>query len=404
MARRRSPAASAPRSSEFRFEIPVRVNRRVYRVPVNRQTALPLAVALVVALAILWYQGRQRPPAPEPAPAPGPGSAPAPRSGLAPGVSAPASPEGYLLTVWNVENLYDDVNDPRDNDEMENWFGANPAMVARKLDLLAEHILRFNDGLGPDILALVEVENLRAVELLRDRLNRDLPPEWRLLNIVHRDNLSGRRIEPAILTRLPVRHDRTRDFGPTRRMLLGVVEIDGHPLRLLVGHWTSRVTDQTGEKRAEYARVARQAFLSARREDPAVDMILCGDFNDHPDDPSLVRVLGAGPEPPPSPDDTRLVNLMFRLGPDSPAGRGTYVYRGEWTVLDHVVASPGLFDDRGWTVLPDTLLAGWGGDAPPRSFGRPGSNPRRGPSDHLPVGVRLRVRSEPPPRADASAR
>ena len=32
-------------------------------------------------------------------------------------------PGTFLFCFWNVENLYDDNDDPKIHDEMENWFG-----------------------------------------------------------------------------------------------------------------------------------------------------------------------------------------------------------------------------------------------------------------------------------------
>src|SRR3954471_15966888 len=80
---------------------------------------------------------------------------------LAGPVPAPTR-EGYLFCSWNAENLFDDQDDPKSHDEDEDWFGRHPEMVRRKVELLADALLRQNEGRGPDILALVEVENRRA--------------------------------------------------------------------------------------------------------------------------------------------------------------------------------------------------------------------------------------------------
>src|SRR3954463_175655 len=71
----------------------------------------------------------------------------------------PPSAEGYLFSTWNVENLFDDQDDPRNHDDEEDWFGRNPEAVHQKVALLTRALLAQNGGRGPDILALVEVEN-----------------------------------------------------------------------------------------------------------------------------------------------------------------------------------------------------------------------------------------------------
>src|SRR5262249_48351984 len=85
------------------------------------------------------------------------------------------APEGYLLCFWNVENLFDDRNDGRTgpgDKEYDNWFARDPKALELKLAHLSEAILQLNDGRGPDILAIVEVENIRAAELLQKSLNQ----------------------------------------------------------------------------------------------------------------------------------------------------------------------------------------------------------------------------------------
>lgn len=313
----------------------------------------------------------------------------------------PAAVEGYLLCTWNVENLFDDRDDPTFSDEMEDYFGRNPKMLQLKLDHLAAVILKMNGGRGPDILSVVEVENRRAAELLMARLNEGLSESLRYNELIQHDNRSGRKIGPAIITRLPVRASRTRIFG-TRRILEGQVEVEGMPLVIQASHWTSRLTDKTGVKRSEYARACYQGFLDRYWEDPDVDMVLCGDFNDTPSDVSVrsqLRAIADIARAPINAHQPWLWDLTARIEAE---GFGTYWHAGRWEVLDHIVASPGLADRKGWTVRPETLdvvAPPFGGH--PRRFGGPRERGARGASDHFPITVRLRVNIPPPPPAPA---
>src|SRR5262249_34483954 len=142
-------------------------------------------------------------------------------------------------------------------------------------------------------------------ELLRAALNAALPTEWRYDGLIHRDNISGRRIEPAVLTRLAVRDDRTRTFG-ARRILEAHLESRGAPLTLLVSHWTKRLRAGTEERRAAYADTLYAAVLDLVRSDPAADVLLAGDFNDEPGDTSLLDHLHAT-------GDARLVRVGAAL-------------------------------------------------------------------------------------------
>lgn len=330
--------------------------------------------------------------------------------GRAPLPPPTASAEGYLFCTWNVENLFDDRDDPDLRDDDEDWFGQHPELVALKVDRLAEALLRLGDGRGPDILAIVEVENRRAAELLRAALNARLPSELHYTGLAHRDNRTGRRIEPALLTRLPLvdipgraggpskgrRKYDPRDFG-IRRILEARVEVAGAPLTIFVSHWTSRVTDRTDEKRSAYAEALYDAVLDVLAADPAADVLLCGDFNDQPDDPSVAMGLRTVSDPTlVRASDARPYLLNLMAGRD-PREFGTYFYSGRWQILDHIVVSPGLLDDRGWRVVPETLRVA--NDEPLRShadrrpfrFGGPRQEAPRGYSDHFAVTVRLRV-------------
>ena len=138
-----------------------------------------------------------------------------------PGPRAPAGE--YSFCCWNAENLFDDVDDPDDRDADENWFGRNPAIVAQKMANLAKALLLQAGGRGPDILALVEVENRHAAAMLQKALNDRLvedqrPPELAYTTLIFRENKTGRRIAPAILSRLPGEVDESITFPPTRRI------------------------------------------------------------------------------------------------------------------------------------------------------------------------------------------
>ena len=85
---------------------------------------------------------------------------------------------------------------------------------------LADGILSVNEGKGPDILGVVEVESIRAAELLQQALNKRLDPSLHYTNVLMREVSSGRHIAPVLLTRLPVIRDRTHGMNVWRRVSL----------------------------------------------------------------------------------------------------------------------------------------------------------------------------------------
>ena len=106
-----------------------------------------------------------------------------------------AGAQSVTIMTFNVENLFDNIDDPGKDDkaylaignkqgdehkaacaEVEvpfwreqclNWDWSD-AIVARKLNAVANVILQLEDGRGPDILALQEVENIGILERLRN--------------------------------------------------------------------------------------------------------------------------------------------------------------------------------------------------------------------------------------------
>jgi endonuclease/exonuclease/phosphatase family metal-dependent hydrolase len=316
-------------------------------------------------------------------------------------------PGTYLFCSWNVENFYDDEDNPKEHDEMENFFGTNQPMVNVKVKNLSDTILKMNNYVGPDIIALVEVESERAMTLLKDKLNETLEKvgkgNLKYENILFKEDRTGRGFAPAILTRLPVIRDKTRQLGSgaMKRILEGHIKANDHELIVIAAHWTSRVTDKDddGKKRAIYADACYGRFREIFTANPDADIIVCGDFNDEFKDRSLQEHLYAR-------NDEEVVKqaqevpLLYDLcarfdGSGDP--KGTIYGVGKWSVFDHICISRGLFDARGWTCdtkqteifAPDEMR--FGKQKTPFKFGGPKQTGLRGFSDHFPVITQLRL-------------
>jgi endonuclease/exonuclease/phosphatase family metal-dependent hydrolase len=324
------------------------------------------------------------------------GTEPASDSGTGGGAA-----KDYLFCFWNAENFFDDKlngwrNEP--DKEYDAWFAADDGAACKeKVAHLSEALAKMNDGKGPDILALAEVETERAAELLLEALNhriKDRAAPYK--NVLFKDVHGGRHISPAILTRLPVVKDKTHLHGTRLRILEGHVEVNGHDLVILATHWTSRVSDTEGEARDKYGDQVYGVFKAMYKSNPKVDFLVCGDFNDPPDDDSVTKhlhaigdadlVKKAGAEP-----------YLFHLFADKAKDKdvGTHYYRGKWMIFDQIAVSPGLLDAEGWTCevktarIVNDLTADKKGR--PKRFGNEKDKGERGYSDHFPVTVRLKV-------------
>jgi endonuclease/exonuclease/phosphatase family metal-dependent hydrolase len=318
-----------------------------------------------------------------------------------PPVEAPATTRDLLAAFWNVENLFDAADDPNvagdeefTPDGPKRW---TERRLARKLANLARVIGAMKGGKGPDLIGLAEVEN-RAVLV---RLVADLAPLGRAYKIVHKDSPSERGIDTALIYDANVFTLEGSDFlhveaGDTRDVVEARLAHGGHPLTVFVNHWPSRAHPE--EARQAAARVVRRRVDALLAADPHADVLILGDLNDHPTDPSVTQGLRA------KGDRANLArgDLYDAMAPvQNDPGRGTYFYRNAWEVLDHVIASPGLLGDAGLRLVPDSVgpavltedqLFDPAGPAPPRPNRSYSGNRYHttGYSDHLPVTARLR--------------
>ncbi len=168
-----------------------------------------------------------------------------------------------------------------------------------------------------------------------------LQPLHRNYQIVHQDSPSERGIDCALLYDA----NRFKDDGKafhfvdaenTRDILEAKLSMGGRSVYFFVNHWPSRAHDASF--RATAAKVLHDRIAQLTAQDPFVDAIAMGDFNDHPVDPSLTTTLGAVGK---AQDVTagKLFNSSFTETPD--ASTGTYVYDEKWEVLDQIILSPG---------------------------------------------------------------
>lgn len=311
-------------------------------------------------------------------------------------------PGSYLFCAWNVENLFDDRDDGRTGDgdkEFDAWYPKNPHILKLKLDKLTEALLKLNDGKGPDILALIEVECVRAAELLQQALNAKLADKsLHYQHVLMKEVSVGRHIAPAILTRLPVVSDRTRLLNKRERTLQAHVKVNGHELIVIASHWTSRLGQDSDKRRAVYADTIYGAFRAMHTSNPKVDVLVCGDFNDTPEDASVVKHLHAiGDEQKvlAAQNGPYLLNLFANRPAD--AGYGTHYYK-KWLIFDQIAVSRGMLDNEGWSCDRDsaktinTLYRQGDKVKRPWRFGSANEKYPRGYSDHFPVTVRLSVR------------
>ncbi|MBJ7343689.1 MAG: hypothetical protein JHD09_00240, partial [Gemmataceae bacterium] len=133
------------------------------------------------------------------------------------------SQDGYLFCMWNVENFFDNKDNHRKTEpdkEYDSWFGNNPKDFKLKLDHIVEVLLKMNNGTGPDILALAEVEEASEVpNLLVASLNAKLPADNHYTDIAFKNPHGGRCIATCVISKLPIQSNRVTLLGKRIRIL-----------------------------------------------------------------------------------------------------------------------------------------------------------------------------------------
>ena len=106
------------------------------------------------------------------------------------------------MAWWNLENLFDEEKSLDRTDKVRRAVGQSivgwtPELRDRKISQLASVIVQMNDGAGPDLLGVCEVENRTVLDLLVAQITPRLP--GRLYQIVHADTSDARGIDVAFL-------------------------------------------------------------------------------------------------------------------------------------------------------------------------------------------------------------
>lgn len=310
----------------------------------------------------------------------------------------------YTVLSYNVENLFDTIDDPKIPDEEflpqseKKWTGER---YQKKLDDLAKVISGVNPSDYPEIIGLVEIENQSVLE---DLIHTAALKSHRY-GIIHEESPDYRGIDVALLYRRDAFKEEWHETLPvvfaddtafkTRDILHVVGKVKRNTVHVFVNHWPSRIggDEKTEPKRILAASVLKRKVDELMTADPNARVIIMGDMNDEPANKSLQETLGAK-----SPDSgAKLVNLMM---PDDLKGLGTYFFSGGWNMLDNLVVSKGMINGKKVKVennKGEIYQSDWmiftnknGDKTPNRSY--VGDKYVGGVSDHFPVYFKMMVR------------
>lgn len=314
----------------------------------------------------------------------------------------------HYISWWNLENLFNEENDPTRSvwlqsqlkSELKKW---TPEVLDKKLLQLASVIKLMNEGKGPDILGVCEVENKAVLEKLLGKLSS----LERNYHIALHEGVDKRGIDVAIIydkdkfiaaeqfTHRVIKRNATRDI-----FQVNFKTAMGKDLVIIGNHWPSRIS---GVFETEPYRILAGETLSywlkriMEEKGNDVCVIAMGDFNDEPFSRSItdyalstnnkLKVMYSKTAP-------RLYNLMAA---ELARGVGSYYYSGPF-IFDQLLVSKGLIKSTsplkvvdGSAKVNNYDLMAKGSYKAPRRFGRPSSSSYdlEGFSDHFPVSMLL---------------
>ena len=210
------------------------------------------------------------------------------------------------IAFYNVENLFDTINNPTKDDELSPIMGIKgnkSGIYFNKINQIAKVISQIGfekTKKSPTIIGLAEVENDTVLkDLLKSNYLKDKGYE-----IIHYDSPDKRGIDVALLYQKdefkPIHH---QVFNPniykdnqkihTRDQLLVSGYLDNELIHIIVNHWPSRRGGEEKSRpfreKAAYKNVQILEKIKETEKNPKV--FLLGDFNDDPTSSSLKKVL-----------------------------------------------------------------------------------------------------------------
>ena len=264
----------------------------------------------------------------------------------------------HTVAFYNLENLFDTVNDTEKNDEaspMMEIKAGREAVYKKKVHNMARVIADIGTettGNSPAIIGICEVENVDVVE--------DVANDSLLLakdyGIVHFESPDRRGIDVGLMYQkrlfqpisksahtLRIYDNNTKKRIYTRDQLLVSGKLEGDLIHIIVSHWPSRSGGEAKSrpKRVAAAKLNKRIIDSLQALNPYAKIITMGDLNDDPTNASIKDVLKAKRKK----KDVKIKGIynpfinMFKK-----QGLGTTAYRDAWSLFDQIMVTKPLIE------------------------------------------------------------
>ena len=253
------------------------------------------------------------------------------------------------IGFYNVENLFDTVDDPKTFDDdftsegKLKWSYKRYKIKIKKLGSVISQLGMNRSKFTPAIVGLVEVENAKVV---RDLINSSNLRKQHY-GFAHYDSPDERGIDVALLYNKRVFELLTSETFPvflkddegnrdyTRDILKVSGNLHGELVHILVNHWSSRREGaaETEHKRVAAAETARTIITEIKDTHFDAKIIVMGDFNDDPTSKSVKTLVS---------DD--FINPMESIL--KPEKTGSLTYNEKWNLFDQILLSKNFTEKK----------------------------------------------------------
>ena len=252
----------------------------------------------------------------------------------------------FTIAFYNLENLFDTVDDPKTFDDDFTSGGKlkwSKKRYFKKISRLSHVIKQLGSKksfVPPVLVGVAEVENKKVLE---DLVNSKSLQKFHY-DYVHYDSMDDRGIDVGLLYNKQLfellnserfslyieNEDGEQDF--TRDVLLVKGNFNGELIHVLVNHWPSRRqgTEESEYKRVKASELNREIIDKIRLEDDNAKIVVMGDFNDNPTNKSIQNLIRED-----------FYNPMQSL---ISKGNGTLKHKDDWYLFVQIIFSKNFMD------------------------------------------------------------
>jgi len=263
----------------------------------------------------------------------------------------------HTVAFYNLENLFDTINDPNKFDEASPIMEMNfdrQAVYNKKVKNMARVIAdigKDESNNSPAVIGVSEIENRDVlVDLANDPalIDKDY-------GIIHYESPDARGIDVALLYQkalfvplnkssheLMIYDDLTRKRVFTRDQLLVSGKLDGELVHIIVNHWPSRSGGEarSRSKRVAAAKLNKRLIDSVQAIDPYAKILIMGDLNDNPTNASVKEILKAKRKK----EKVELKGIYNPMENLARTGLGSNAWRDAWSLFDQIMFTKPLLE------------------------------------------------------------